>query len=217
MSNIAKLPTLQELYTEPEEAFKNDAFLVLMNAKPPDKWVKEHPFIKGHKYIPIDKIEFLLNKIFKIYKIEILREGSSFNGVFVVVRVTVRHPVTGEWHFHDGIGACELQTKKGASAADLASINNGALSMAFPIAKSLAVKDACDHFGSLFGANLNRKDVLEFSPDDKLNKIVNDLTFWKRLSECKTIEEVDNLAIEYPDIDYSIYKKRKEEIKEYGI
>lgn len=217
MSNVAKLPTLQELYSEPEEAYKNDAFLVLMNAKPPEKWVKEHPYIKGHKYIPIDKIEYLLNRIFKLYQIEILREGSAFNGVFVVVRVKVKHPVTGDWHSHDGIGACELQTKKGASAADLASINNGALSMAFPIAKSLAVKDACDHFGSLFGANLNRKDVLNYSSDDKLQNVIKDVTFWKRLSECKTNDEIESLSIEYPDVDYSIYQKRKEEIKNYGL
>lgn len=40
--------------------------------------------------------------------------------------------------------------------------------MAFPIAKTLAVKDAADHFGTLFGANLNRKDVIQFTPDAHL-------------------------------------------------
>ena len=40
--------------------------------------------------------------------------------------------------------------------------------MAFPIAKSFAVKDACDHFGDIFGANLNRKDTLDFYVDQKI-------------------------------------------------
>jgi hypothetical protein len=42
--------------------------------------------------------------------------------------------------------------------------------MAFPIAKTLAIKDACDHFGALFGANLNRKDVVEFRADEEIIK-----------------------------------------------
>jgi len=48
--------------------------------------------------------------------------------------------------YHDGIGSIHLQVKKGSSPADLANINNGALSMAFGTAKSIAIKDACDHF-----------------------------------------------------------------------
>jgi hypothetical protein len=67
--------------------------------------------------------------------------------------------------FHDGIGAVQLQTAKGTSPADLANINNGALSMAYPIAKTLAIKDACDHFGKLFGCDLNRKDTMDFKVD----------------------------------------------------
>jgi hypothetical protein len=97
-----------------------------------------------------------------------MREGTAFNGVFVVVRVHYLNPATGEMEWHDGIGACQLQTAKGTSPADLANINNGAISMAFPIAKTLAVKDACDHFGKLFGADLNRKDTIPFQVDKEL-------------------------------------------------
>jgi hypothetical protein len=75
-----------------------------------------------------------------------------------------------EWH--DGIGAIQLQTKKGTSPSDLININNGAISMAFPIAKTMAIKDACDHFGNIFGANLNRKDTLSFTPDTNILKSI---------------------------------------------
>ncbi len=137
----------------------------ITNTPPPATWVKEHPYVKGHKYLPIDKVEYLLRKIFKSYKIEVLREGTAFNGVYVVVRIHYLNPVTGQMEYHDGIGACQLQTAKGTSPADLGNINNGAVSMAFPIAKTFAVKDACHHFGKIFGSDLNRKDVLEFKPD----------------------------------------------------
>ena len=165
---INKLPTLQELYAEPEQALKTDHLAVILNQQPPATWIKTHPFIKGYNYLPIDKIEFLLKRIFKRYRIEILREGTSFNGVYVVVRVHYLHPVTNEWDFHDGIGAVQLQTAKGTSPADLININNGALSMAYPIAKTIAIKDACDHFGTTFGSDLNRKDTIQYSGDAKL-------------------------------------------------
>ena len=165
---INKLPTLQELYAEPEQALKTDHLAVILNQQPPASWIKTHPFIKGYNYLPIDKIEFLLKRIFKRYRIEILREGTSFNGVYVVVRVHYLHLVTNEWDFHDGIGAVQLQTAKGTSPADLININNGALSMAYPIAKTIAIKDACDHFGTTFGSDLNRKDTIQYSADAKL-------------------------------------------------
>lgn len=180
MGNIAKqesndgysLPTLAELFDENIEIVgRNEALNKILSAPPPAKWIKFHPFIKDndgnltHRYLPIDKVEFLLRRIFKEYAIEVLREGTAFNAVFVVVRVHYLDPATGKMRYHDGIGACQLQTKKGTSPADLVNINNGAVSMAFPIAKTLAVKDACDHFGDLFGANLNRKDTIPFQED----------------------------------------------------
>jgi hypothetical protein len=165
-----KLPTLAELTGDIELAYKNDALNALLNAQPPKAWVKEHPYIKGYKYLPIDKIELLLRKIFKEYRIEITGQGTAFNGVWVTVRVHFKSPLTGQWSFHDGIGAAQLQTAKGTSPADLANINNGALSMAFPIAKTVAIKDAAQMFGNLFGANLNRKDIVDFTPDKNLTE-----------------------------------------------
>jgi hypothetical protein len=70
--------------------------------------------------------------------------------------------------YQEGIGASQLQTAKGTSPADLANINNGAISMAFPLAKTLAIKDACQLIGNVFGANIDRKDTLEFKPDEEL-------------------------------------------------
>jgi hypothetical protein len=172
-----QLPTLAELTQDIQLSYKNDAFNLLLSQHPPMSWVKAHPFIKGYNYLPIDKIEHLLKKIFKQYKIEITGQGTAFNGVWVTVRVHYLNPIDNTWMYHDGIGAAQLQTKQGASAADLANINNGALMMAFPIAKTIAIKDACDMFGNLFGANLNRKDIVEFKVDE------NTLNFIKSNAE----------------------------------
>ena len=161
---MSNLPKIKDIY-EVVNIEKQDALMVLMNQPPLNEWVKEHPFIKNYKYLPIERVEYLLKTIFKAYRIEITGQGQSFNGVWVTVRVHYLHPITGLWEYHDGIGATELQTAKGTSPADLANINNGALGMAFPIAKTRAIKDAADHFGKLFGSDLNRKDFIEYEQD----------------------------------------------------
>ena len=166
------LPTIAELTGDVELAFKNDQFNLLLNQEPPAKWIKKHPYIKDYNYVPIDKVEFLLKKLFKLYKIEVLKTGMLLNAVEVTVRIHYLHPVTSEWMFHDGVGAEELQTQKdsGNLKLDMSNINRGAIKMALPIAKTTAVKDAADHLGKLFGSDLNRKDTVAFTADKSLNK-----------------------------------------------
>jgi hypothetical protein len=189
------LPSIKDLYQDLQVVQKNDAFLTLINQLPKPEWVKQHPFIRGYKYLPIERIEHLLKTIFKQYKIEITGQGQSFNGVWVTVRVHYLHPISGEWQFHDGIGASQLQTAKGTSPADLANINNGALSMAFPNAKSIAIKDACDHFGKLFGSDLNRKDLISYNLDLTLIDMDENHPNWSKVVQAikdksATLEQV---------------------------
>lgn len=163
-----ELPTLAELFGDPTLAGKTESLNAILNTPPPNTWLKKHPTVADHLYLPIDKVEYLLRKIFKRFQIEITGQGTAFNGVWVTVRVKYLNPITSDWEHQDGIGAAQMQTKKGTSPADLANINYGAIQMAFPIAKTLAIKDACDHIGNIFGGNLNRKDTLQFSPDMEL-------------------------------------------------
>jgi len=141
-----------------------------LSTPPPAKWVKQHPFIKGYNYLPIDKVEYLLRRCFKKYQIEVIKTAQLFNAIEVTVRVHYLNPATNEMMFHDGVGAQELQTKSGTGNLnlDMSNVNKGSVMMALPIAKSIAIKDACDHFGDLFGANLNRKDIVQFTGDTEL-------------------------------------------------
>ena len=42
-----------------------DKLNLLLNQQPPEKWIKTHPKIANYKYLPIDKVEYLLkNKEF---------------------------------------------------------------------------------------------------------------------------------------------------------
>ena len=171
----SNLPTLQELFDDSLElAGKSEGLNAILNVNPPSKWISKHPYIKvkdehgnpvPYEYLPIDKVEYLLRKIFKSYHVEITGQGTAFNGVWVTVRIHYFNPALNDWSYSDGIGAVQLQTAKGTSPADLANINNGAIAMAFPSAKSYAIKDAAETLGKIFGADVNRKDTIAFTPD----------------------------------------------------
>ena len=134
-----------------------DKVTELLNQDPPKEWIKTNKYAGSSKYLSIDKIEYLLKTIIRRYKIEVTGQGTAFNGVWVTVRVHYVDMITGNWEFHDGIGSEAIQTKAGTSASDLINITQGAISIAFPKAKTAAIKDACHHFGRLFGSDLNRE------------------------------------------------------------
>jgi len=182
---MSNLPKINDLYNDKISIQKSDAFVTLMNQSPLDKWVKQHPFIKNYNYLPIERIEFLLKTIFKQYKIEVLKTGLLLNAVEVTVRVHYVSPITGEWLFHDGTGAQEMQTQKdsGNLKLDMSNINRGAITMALPIAKTIAIKDACDHFGKLFGSDLNRKDNISYSLDLTLIELTPEHPNWQKVKD----------------------------------
>lgn len=160
------------------EEIKNSARLKsILNSPVNTKWLKNHPTAKNVKYLPIDKIEILLDMIFQEWRIEILSTSQLAQSVCVAVRVHYKNPITGEWSFHDGVGASPLQTNAGKSAADLANIKNNAVQLAAPAAKSYAIKDAVEHLGKTFGRDINRSDTVGYEflyKDEEQKKEVKD-------------------------------------------
>src|SRR5690625_3751411 len=125
---MVKLPTLQDLNKDVEVAFKKDSFNYLVNQKPPKKWIKKAPsFMGGQNYIPIDKVEFLLRKIFQTYSIEVREVKQIANSIQVTIRIHYKHPVTGESLFQDGVGAAPIKVDKGHSAAEMQHIKSSAV------------------------------------------------------------------------------------------
>lgn len=166
MSNLPakrELPKLADIHGDPALALKNDALKTLLNQPTPAQFIKKNRFVTGNpEYLPIDKVELMLDIIFQKWRIEVLRVDIIFNSIAVTVRLHYLDPVSGEWMFHDGVGAKSVQTDQGFSAADLGHIKDAAVQMALPTAKSFAIRDAADHLGKMFGRDLNRKDTVEF-------------------------------------------------------
>jgi hypothetical protein len=148
-----------------EKLVQRDQFLQVVNTDPPAQWVKDHPIAKNIKYMPIERIELLLTRIFQEWRVEILREGQLANSIYVTVRLHYKDPIDGEWRWQDGTGAAPIKTDKGENASNMAAIKNDAVMTGLPAAESFAIKDAAEKIGRLFGKDLNRKDVAGFVPN----------------------------------------------------
>lgn len=168
--NNRPLPSIDQLYNDPEWAYRQNELNRLLNVDPKEAWIKEHPSAKGVNYLPIERVEYLLTAIFLKWRVEVRDTKVIANAVQVTVRLHYLDPITGEWDWTDGVGACPIQTRKGANPNDASQVLHDAVVKAAPAAKSYAVKDASECLGRVFGKDLNRKDYIEYKGlDGKLD------------------------------------------------
>ncbi len=160
---LAKIPTLQELYDSTPEMIKQNKLNIILNAEPKTEWIKTHPFVKNLKYIPIERVEYLLTMIFTKWHVEVKAVQLIANSVVVTIRLYVQNPITGEMEYQDGIGAMPIQVQKGSGAIEFDKMNSSAIQIGAPAAESYAVKDAAEKFGKIFGKDLNRKDEIGYT------------------------------------------------------
>lgn len=154
-TTAVSLPTLDELYKAESLPLQNK-LTALLNSDPSEQWFKEHPQVKGHLYMPIGIVEFLLTKIFIQWRVEVKDIKLVANSVVVTVRLHYWNPIDDIWNWQDGIGAMPIQTDRGAGAIDFQQMKTMAIQMGAPAAESLAVKDAAEKIGRLFGRDMNR-------------------------------------------------------------
>ena len=169
-----KLATLIESDSKLETFIATDKYLEFINQAPPKQWVKDHPMASGVKYLPIDKVELTLTKVFQEWYVEVLSASQLLNSIAITVRLFYKHPLSG-WQHQDGVGAAPIQVDRGKNASDLGAIKNNAIMLALPAAKSYAIKDAAENIGQIFGGNINRKDTLGFTPSYGTEDIKNEI------------------------------------------
>jgi hypothetical protein len=150
-----KLPTLNDLYSEETlDALETSAGLtVLLNSEPNPKWIKVQD---GIPHIPIDRVKWLLSRIFAEWQWEVRNSMQLWNGVAVAGRIHYKHP-SGEWRFTDGVGAAPIQFKKDQPPIP-ENLNQKSIQKAYPSAESFALKNAAKKLGKLFGARLTGRD-----------------------------------------------------------
>lgn len=149
-----------------------DTYRQLLDKEPPGSWVKTHPMVRNLQYLPIDKVEMLLDRLFKNWSVEVIDYRVIANSICVHLRLRVVD-YEGSERVFDGFGAAPIQTKSGASPIDHSAILTDAVMKALPAAKSFALKDAAEHLGNIFGRNLGRKisEPVTGGSDEIINNI----------------------------------------------
>jgi hypothetical protein len=150
---------IEEMWANKELMAKVNDFNVTLNQEPQKEWVKT---LKGTdiKYLPIERIEWLLTSIYGQFKYEVKSVLVIDNSVSCVVRVHYYNPVLDCWEWADGTGAAPLMATEGDMA----------VALALPAAKTFAVKDAVEPLGKIFGKDLNRADQIVYDNIDKSKK-----------------------------------------------
>lgn len=209
---------------------KEEYFIYMLNQEPSEKWIKYHPTIKidsgkknerGEKimipypYLPIQRIEWLLTRIFKFWRSKVVNQVHIANSVVTTVRVTVRNPLTGKWDlWHEGTGAQPIQTDKDKGAIDWNYIKSNGVQLAAPASESLAFKSAAEKFGRFLGKDLSRQDPIAFSIPDKDTITPEEL---KELLDQKREKLTEVQIKRYEDIiekqETGSYKKTKKELE----
>jgi len=195
---MEKLPTLKEIIDG--QVTVNEKYRginVLLNQPPPPIWVKKNQFAGNSEYLPIDKIEYLLTSIYGDWFVKINHVQMIGNSIEVTLTLYVR-PIIDElqdeinkadgeleiellkikysrkredWYLcQDGTGAAAIQVEAGQKASDFEKIKSYGIAIAAPKAESVALGDAADKLGRLFGKDLNRNNLVGYEKLTDMSK-----------------------------------------------
>jgi hypothetical protein len=142
-----------------------------LNQPPPEQWLKDHPMAKmknaqgqtvAMRYLPIDKMEWLVDKFYLGSQTDIKSVTVAANSMLAIVTVRLLNPITGLWEQNDGTGAACLQTDSGKGAIDFNFLKSSSVQMAAPAAVTYAKKDALEQFGRIFGRDINHNGIVAY-------------------------------------------------------
>jgi hypothetical protein len=199
---IHKIPTLNELYDDKLEIIKQGKLNIILNQEPKADWIKAHPFVKNLKYLPVERVEYLLTAIFGKWRVEVKEIKIIANSIVTTVRLHVKDPISGEWDYQDGIGATPIQVTKGSGATEFDKMNSSAVQIGAPASESYAVKDAAEKFGKIFGKDLNRKDNIAYT-----DRIQNAIEASQKMLIIENIQNTDDL----PRLWISLSQKERDD------
>lgn len=147
-----------------------DEFQKLVSKKPAPGAILKNQFANNSEYVEVGYMEMKLDQITKgLWNVEVKDVKVLGNAVVCTVSVRFFHWHFKTWVTRDGVGACPIEVKSGASPVDFSQINAKALTKNVPVAKSEAFKNACKSIGNLFGRHLNRKFQHDYVPEAELN------------------------------------------------
>jgi hypothetical protein len=151
------------------ELKKDFTFKEIVNQDPPKKWLEKHPMYGG-QYLPIDKVELLLDTLYKQWEMRIINYNILINSIAVQIELKVVDYEGNERIVH-GVGAAPIQVDKGSSPIDHTKIKSDSVMKALPSATSYALKYAAKRLGKIFGRDVERDDSVQFNTPSAIKSV----------------------------------------------
>lgn len=175
---------IEKTLYESQEKLSESQIRRILVLPPRKEWVDKIEELNGYRYLPIDKVEWLLFRLFENWNLDITHIISSDKKC--IVGVSISYKVGRSAYKKAGVGSCDIGSQFTSA------------STAFPAAKSIAIRDAAEMIGNVFGANLNRKNVPVPEKEKPVVTIHEKvLEFTSKLKYCATDEALVNLFKEY--------------------
>jgi len=181
----------------------------LLNEEPPEDKIKAK---NGVRYLPISFIENKLDEIFgaACWSYEMTGVQMIVNEVTCVVNLKVWHPLLKDWVIRSGTAAVPIQQDAGALITDIGAKKKNALEKNIPTVKSIALKNAAQSLGKIFGRDLARKQD-QISNYEPTNSLPNAMFL---IGSCESIEDLTAIKAEVnmknPTLKALAIKKHKE-------
>lgn len=199
-------------------------FTKLLNKEPDPKSLID-TFDKKAKTLPISLVETLLDEVYlRQWGTRDVTVTHIVNEIIVTLTLWVIDPLTGREITRSGFAAVSmqwdavpdemkwkqgepLQAKRDRNAwgMDLQNKKAESLKMAFPKAKSMAIKNAAQTLGKSFGRDINRK--IEDSPEEFYGDLINNTQRMseaiKALMAAKDVESFDTIWSVYIELQES--------------
>ena len=170
---------IQKHVEDPNRQFIEQAKHTLDNLKtklgeyPPTSMMKTNKYANNAWYVDIGYIEAKLDQLFLNWDWVIDHTEFTINAYMVRGTLTVT-TLANTKIVRAGIGASEIQLRKGSTGVGVSDIASKALERDIPKAESQALKNAASKLGNIFGRNMNRDFKFGHVADEKLmDKIYN--------------------------------------------
>lgn len=189
-----------------------EQFTKILNTDPPKSSIQKTPDGRADT-MPISFVEAKLDEVYlRQWGAEDIHVQQIANEVLVWLTLWVIDPQTKTRITRPGFSAVQIMVDKApdgmhgpdknAWALNMQNKKPNALYLAFPKAKSLAIKNAAQSLGIIFGRNLNRKH--EDEPGDFYTNIANDAATLtdakKELEQCREKHQFVEIWAKYPEL-----------------
>ena len=195
---------------------KSEGFVRLLNSEPNPAEIKVNPAAGNSNYLPISHVEMQLDELFQgLWQIRQFNYSVIANEIVGSLELGVFHPVLQDWIWRAGAAAVMIQQRKGSEITDISAKHKNTLVKDFPHLKAECLKNAARSLGRIFGRDLNRSEIDQYTPGSTQEMIAeaSDKNAFAKIAAAKNKAELQymwQLYSSIPGAPQAIAERRKE-------